>query len=587
MAMNKRTKAATESAGFLLIVAAVLVVLNFLGVFASARVDLTHNRLFSLSNGSLDVARRLHDKMTITAYFTENLPPPHNATEMYVRDMLREYEVASRGNIRVRFVNPDTDELREEATEAGLQRLQHPYAGNDTQQITEGFRGIVFEYLEEKRVLDNVTTEGLEYDITERIKEMAGDKVKIGILSGHGGPTLAQGLTKLREAMPTYELSEVSASQEIPQDIKALLIIGPETEISENELRYINQYVMRGGSLAVFGGAMKVDMQEGNAVPVNTGLNRLLNAWGVRMDSNIAADAQCKQIPMQVGAGFQMAVPFPPVPIIGVEEQVQQHAAVFHLAQMVLPFSSAIQRTNATGMSNARITTLAKTTENSWLLTGESISLRPRQPGEWRSTQTGGHGPYALAVGIEGTLPSAFAASAMSSGSDAAASNIQAPERSTRPVQVFVVGTAGFLRDELLPDAQRGGAGQIRAALAFPLNAIDWVAQDDDMIAIRAKSAEDPVLRVPENVTAAENDFRAAAEQQATAAQEQNREGFEAAGREGDRAIQRYKDAMAAWDGKKALYHWGNMLGVPLFIAIFGVIRWRMRKAKKANLKLA
>lgn len=590
MAIHKRKKAAAESVGFLLIIGGVLVVLNFLGVFASTRIDMTHNRLFSLSNGSRDVAHRLRDKMTITAYFTEDLPPPYNATEMYVRDMLREYEVASGGNIDVHFVNPDTDELKTQATEAGLQALQHPYVGGNTQQVTEGFRGIVFEYLAEKRVLDNVTTEGLEYDITQRIKEMAGDKVKVGILSGHGGPTLAAGLTKLREAMPTYELSEVSANQEIPHDLKALLIIGPENEITENELRYINQYVMRGGSLGVFGGAMKVDMQEGNATSVSTGINRLLNAWGVRLDSNVVADAECKQIPMPMGGGFQMPVPFPPVPIVSVEEHMQTHPAVFHLAQMVLPFTSSIARnTNAASLTGVHITTLAKSSENSWLLTGESISLRPRQPQEWRSTQQGGHGPYALAVGIEGTLPSAFAPAAMSAnGSDAPApSTIEAPDRSTHPVQVFVVGTAGFLRDELLPDGQRGGPAAVRAALGFPLNAIDWVAQDDDMIAVRAKNAEDPALRIPQNLSSAETDFVAAAQAQQTAQLERNEAAFNAAASARTAAEDRYKEATAAWTRKMALYQWGNMLGAPFLIAIAGVIRWRMRKAKKANLKLA
>ena len=43
---------------------------------------------------------------------------------------------------------------------------------------------------------------------------------------------------------------------------------------------------------------------------------------------------------------------------------------------------------------------------------------------------------------------------------------------------------------------------------------------------------------------------------------------------------------MAAWDGKKTSYRWDNTLGIPLVFALFGVIRWRVRKAKRANLKL-
>ena len=73
---------------FLGVSAAILVLLNVLGVFFFGRVDVTHNRLFSLSEGSKRAVQNLDDQMEITAYFTKDLPPPFNATERYVRDIL-------------------------------------------------------------------------------------------------------------------------------------------------------------------------------------------------------------------------------------------------------------------------------------------------------------------------------------------------------------------------------------------------------------------------------------------------------------------------------------------------------------------
>jgi ABC-type uncharacterized transport system involved in gliding motility auxiliary subunit len=107
---------------------------------------------------------------------------------------------------------------------------------------------------------------------------------------------------------------------------------------------------------------------------------------------------------------------------------------------------------------------------------------------------------------------------------------------------------------------------------AFALNAIDWLAQDSDLIGIRAKSVEDPSLEVPMNVKEAEATIREAIDQQ-----DQSK---------ADKAFKERKDAMSAWDQKKTSYRWGNTLGLPLAFAFAGIIRWRIRKAKRASLKL-
>ena len=87
MAMNKRTKKATESLAFIGVMAAILVVLNLLGIFVFGRVDVTEKRLFSLSDGSKRLVQGLPEELEITAYFTKDLPPPFNATERYVREV--------------------------------------------------------------------------------------------------------------------------------------------------------------------------------------------------------------------------------------------------------------------------------------------------------------------------------------------------------------------------------------------------------------------------------------------------------------------------------------------------------------------
>ena len=567
---KKQAKAAGESALFLLILAGIVVAANALGVFSHGRVDATENDLFSLSKGSRRLASSLSDHMEIRAYFSSEVPPQHASTERYVRDLLSEYRDSSGGKISVRFIDPKEDEEKQAAERDGVVRVQDQVLQADSFSVQESYRGVSFHYLGETRAIPRIDgTAGLEYEITQTIKELTGEKVKIGVLKGHDGPSISQGLATIKELLPTYDMEEVDATKEINQELRALLIVHPETAITETELRYIDQYVMRGGSLGVFGGTLKVDIASGapTAVPQDSGINKLLEKWGVEIDDSIVADAQCGRARLPTQFGIAIPVPYPPVPIVVLDEKQEEHPAMFHLNQVGMPYTAALKlNDNLKGDSEVKVTELANSSKQSWLMTGESIDLKSRE--RWQVP--GYDGPYAMAVALEGKLPSAFAVAA-SSSEESEANKIVAPERAEKPVHVLVMGAGFFMRDEFLPKPSEG-ARAVGGGVAFALNVVDWLANDDDLIAIRAKTIEDPALEVPMNVKEAEASAREAYE-------EQDEEKFEA-------ALEKRKAAMEAWDAKKATYRWGNTLAVPGVFALFGIFRWRVRKAKKANLKL-
>jgi ABC-2 type transport system permease protein len=590
MSQSNRTRAASESTAFLLLVGGILVLLNVLGLFFHARVDGTQKELFSLSTGSKRLASSLKDRMDIVAYFSAELPPPHNATERYVRDLLMEYRDASKGKISVRFVNPTKDEDKQQAERDNVPRVQDQKLEADSFSVQEGYRGIAFRYLGDTRSIQTVDgTDGLEYEITQIIKELTGEKIKIGFVAGKnpaeqqnpmqaqmgmppqgGGPRL----TSLKRYLPTYDVQEITLDKEVPTDLEALMIVQPEIAFTEPELRYVDQFVMRGGSLAVFGGSIKVDMSQGapSGSTVDIGLNKLLEKWGLKLESSVVADAQCGRARMPTQLGIPIAVPYPPVPIVTFDEQQSKHPVLFRLDQAPLPYPSPITLTDTLkGDKEVTRTVLATSTKQSWLMEGATIDLKSRE--RWQVP--GYNGPYVLGVALEGRLPSAFAASAVSSpeGGDAPApSEIKAPERAEKPVHVLVFGSGFFMRDEFLPQPQQDARRVPGGSAAFALNSVDWLAQDSDLIEIRAKSVEDPSLAVPNNVKEAEATIREAIDEQDQA--------------KADKAFKQRKDAMSAWDQKKVSYRLGNTLGLPLLFALAGIVRWRIRKAKRANLKL-
>lgn len=572
MATKTQTRLSSESTAFLAVLAAIVVLVNALGFFLHVRHDTTERHAFSLSSGSLRLASQLKDRMEIRAYFSEDLPPPHNATERYVRDLLAEYRDASKAKIRVTIIHPTKDEQKQAAERDGVQRVQDQKLESDSFSVHEGFRGISFHYLGDSKAIPRIDTlEGLEYEISSKIKELAGDPVEVAVLQGHESPTPTRGLTSLKAYLPTYKLTLVEAKQEIPVDkYRALLIVHPQDALTDTELRHVNQYVMRGGSLAIFGGGVKVDPTQGEptAQPIDSGLNKLLEKWGVRVDNRIVADTQCGRARMPTRIGIPVMVPYPPVPVVTFDEAQRKHPVLFRLDQVGIPFSVKLGLTDALkGDASVKRTALMNSTEQAWLIEGDSIPLNPQD----RWAVPGYNGPFTLAVALEGKLPSAFAAEPVSSPAEGEAPppSIQAPDRAQKSVRVLVFGSGYFMHEAFLPPPQPG-VTLTSSAAALAMNSVDWLAQDSDLIEIRAKNVEDPVIAVPANVQEAEATIRAAIQEQDE--------------KKADDAFKKRKAAMEAWDQKKSMYRWGNTLGIPAVLALFGVVRWRVRRARKIKL---
>lgn len=570
MATQRQKRVRSESIAFIGIVAGILVLVNILSSFFSLRFDVTKKDLFSLSEGSEELVAGLDDRMEIRAYFTEDLPAPHNATERYVRDLLAEYEAASDGNLEVRFIHPDSEEEKEQAREDNIPKVSDPSYQGDTFSVKEGYRGLAFHYLGETKTIPTISsTEGLEYQITRTIKELAGEKTRIGLVSGHGSPTLTEGLSSLKKLLTTYEIRSVDPAKPIDSELEAVLLVQPTEELSEQALENLDAYLMQGGALGLFGGTFDVELQQGpTASPTQTGINKLLGPWGIQMDDALVADAQCGRARMRTQMGIPMAVPYPPVPVVGFDQD-EPHPIATNLDQVGLPFPAALVVDDTLkGDPDVRQAVLARSSKNSWLLTGDSIQLKAKPPEEW--SMTGESGPHTLAATLEGKIPSAFGPGPVSSPEHG--DKPEGPSRSEAGARVLVIGSGYFIRDEFLPQAREGQSPQMNSSLAFALNAVDWLAADRDLIAVRGKTVEEPALNVPQNVSEAEKKIQNAVEKQDRQAAEQ--------------AFEKRKAAIEAWDAKKTAYRWANTLGLPLAFALFGIVRWRMRKQKRANLKL-
>ena len=101
---------------------AILIVANLISSKLFFRLDFTADKRYTLSEATKSTLNSLDDVITVTAYFSEDLPPQLLGTRKDFRDLLEEYAKRSNGNLVYEFINPNQND--ESETQAASSRNQ-------------------------------------------------------------------------------------------------------------------------------------------------------------------------------------------------------------------------------------------------------------------------------------------------------------------------------------------------------------------------------------------------------------------------------------------------------------------------------
>ena len=160
----------------------VIVLVNIAGITLFLRLDLTSNKLYSISKASQKVVATLSEPLTIKVFFTKDLPAPHNNTERYLHDLLQEYSIYANKYFNYTFydVSPEEGETTEEtkenqkiASNYGIQPIQIQAIEKDEVKFQRAYMGLVLIHGDLiERIPTITTTQGLEYKLTTAIQKM-------------------------------------------------------------------------------------------------------------------------------------------------------------------------------------------------------------------------------------------------------------------------------------------------------------------------------------------------------------------------------------------------------------------------------
>ncbi len=316
------------------------------------RIDLTRDQRYSLSTTTRTILEQLTSPITITAYFTEDLPPNLALVRQDILFLLDEYAIAANGKVRYQIVNPnESPEKERQAQMEGITPLIVSVREKDQMKQMKAYLGLVLHYQNRKEVLPIVPLDGsYEYALTRAIKKLTQThKIPIAYLQGHGEPPLDQMRTLRTELEIFYRIHTISLNDiaNLPtlDTFATLLWVQPTDSLPTPILQHIEQYLKKGGKLCLLYDALNASLQSQFIQLRPTKLHKWLrNTFGVEIEPRILLDAQCGQVLVQQQRGifmFQVPINFPYFPVI---TEFADHPITRGLDQVFLYFASPVSR---------------------------------------------------------------------------------------------------------------------------------------------------------------------------------------------------------------------------------------------------
>ena len=313
------------------------------------RLDYTADQRYSLSKATKNILSSLQEPITITAYFSEDLPPDIEKVRQDFRDLLVEYSSYSNGQIVYDFVNPiESQETEMQAQQSGIRPIMINVREKDQMKQQKAYLGALIQMGDKKETIPFIQPgAAMEYDLSSNIKKLSvTQKPKIALLQGDGEPKLSE-LNQLHQKLSImYDIEPVTWSDTsgIPAEYKTLIIIAPKDTVPTNYFHYLDDFLSRGGRIIIALNRVDIDYSQGGVgKAVYTGFSDWLKAKGIEVEKNFVTDASCGSVtvPQQVG-GFRINtnVKFPYFPAI---TSFMKHPITEGLETVLLQFASPIK----------------------------------------------------------------------------------------------------------------------------------------------------------------------------------------------------------------------------------------------------
>ena len=422
-----------------LIVLGILIAVNYLSTKQNKRWDLTENRQYSLSEQTVKLLRGLNAPVKFLVF------DQADRLERF-KPRLNEFAYNS-DKVQVEYI--DADKRPVQAKEYEIQ----------------SYGTVVVDYMGRR---ERVTTDN-EQDLTNAlIKVLNPQEKRVYFLSGHGekDPTDTERvgyssiIDTLRRDNYQWEKLILAQTNAVPQNATVLVLAGPKTDLLDTEAELLRRYLAANGKLLVM-----LDPPENFKTPAPMpNLTGLLKEWGITPTDSVIVDVS--------GLTNVASVPVaaPPYPTHAITDRFNL-ITMFPMTRAIVPAAGAPAERTAQPF--------VQTTQRAWAETNLSTleqadALRPE-------TDKGD---------LAGPVTIALAVAVPSKAETPSAEKKEGEESKSPETRVVVFGDSDFVANAYLGIEGNGD---------LFMNTVNWLAQQESLIAIRPKQAADRRLTMTAN----------------------------------------------------------------------------------------
>jgi ABC-type uncharacterized transport system involved in gliding motility auxiliary subunit len=420
----------------IVLVAGILSAVNYLAARHNIRWDLTAAKQFTLSEQTRKVLGSLKGPLKILVFARED-------DFDRFRNILTEYDNAAT-NVTVEYVDVD----------------KKPALAKQYQ--VQSYGTVVFDY--QGRVERVVGDQ--EQELTNGLlKVIEGQQRKVYFVQGHGEKDIRSserdGYKAVSDALAgdNYRVETLVLAQQgaVPDDATVVVVAGPQSDLLPTEADALGKYLRRGGK-ALF----LIDPPAKANAPPLANLTALLKEWAIELGDNVVVDVSGVGQLIGTDASVPVAANYPSHAIT----ERFNFLTAYPLARSVTPISGGVEGRFAQ--------TFVETSSRSW---AETDIARLLATGQVALEENKGdkRGPISIAAAVSATAPEA-GAPAPANGS-AAGGDTQRKE-----TRVAVFGDSDFAANFALG---------IQGNRDLFLNTVNWLAQQETLIAIRPRQPED------------------------------------------------------------------------------------------------
>lgn len=444
---RRQTRYGALAGTSILLAAAIVVAVNYVLARQNLRWDLTAGGQYSLSDQTRQVLDTLPGPVRIMVFAREPDFPRY-------RDRLDEYAYRS-GRVTVEYVDADRRPM-----------LARQYE-------VQSYGTIVFEH--EGRV-ERVESDS-EQDLTNAlITVVEGAEQTVYFLGGHGEKTHTgtdrdgYGTVSAALALDNFEVEPLILAQRgaVPDDATVVVAAGPQTDLLPGEVDALGAYLDRGGKLLLL-----LDPPVTGDEPVPEGILGLVREWGIEVGTDVVVDASGVGQLFGADASVPVAASYPFHPIT---ERFNLLTA-YPLARSVSPASG--------GPAGRVAQPFIETGPQSW----QEADIDSLATGQVELDEEGGDRPGPVSIGMAVSAPAPSPAGAGDDAAedgeagDTADGGSDGDGDSTPPeTRLAVIGDSDFASNAVVG---------IQGNRDMFLNTVNWLAQQENLISIRAREPED------------------------------------------------------------------------------------------------